>query len=327
LKATSDQHWPCESAHRITVLLDGIKPLTLTLPYPILPNNLKATLRRKEGIVEITATKAVRHLWPEDCARPVQHRWNPDELELWKSNENLSAHLASQFNMDYFINPTGKHDPTDVLCQVRETIRTIFVCATQMGNVLFQLQLKDPNNPNNETAVEWYIRAHPPVHTSPRGFPILLLSAIDNHKAEQLTNQGKWNPHRSAEDFQRIFYSAPVPNGIQFIHLYTAEEVRLIRYILQLNSTKIQPSSWQKKNLPLKEPSPWLATFIRPLYRDGQINENDVIPRSACRNCLKPVINLKRCSACKTVSYCSVECQRADWPSHKPSCVAKTIKK
>ncbi|KAJ7783495.1 hypothetical protein DFH07DRAFT_727660 [Mycena maculata] len=28
----------------------------------------------------------------------------------------------------------------------------------------------------------------------------------------------------------------------------------------------------------------------------------------------------KRCSRCKKTVYCSVECQRADWKSHKPLC-------
>lgn len=156
LKVTTDQRWPCESAHRITVSMDGVKPLTLTLPYPIVPGQLKATLRRKDAIVEITRTKALQVLWPEDCARPEQFRWKPDELELWKSNENLSVYLASQFNLDYLINPTGNQ--TNVLCQVRETIRTIFVNATQRGKVLFQLRLKGPN----ETSADWFIRAHPP---------------------------------------------------------------------------------------------------------------------------------------------------------------------
>ncbi|KAJ7795023.1 hypothetical protein B0H14DRAFT_2921208 [Mycena olivaceomarginata] len=31
--------------------------------------------------------------------------------------------------------------------------------------------------------------------------------------------------------------------------------------------------------------------------------------------CGKPAAN--RCSACKTVSYCSQECQRRDWKTHK----------
>ncbi|KAK6995821.1 MYND-type domain-containing protein [Favolaschia claudopus] len=38
--------------------------------------------------------------------------------------------------------------------------------------------------------------------------------------------------------------------------------------------------------------------------------------------CGKPAIN--RCSACKLASYCSKECQRADWKLHKTQCKAAT---
>lgn len=180
LKVTTDQLWPSDSAHQITVSLDGIKPLTFTLPYPILPDNLKATLRRKDAIVEITATKALKELWPDDFVRPEHLRWNPDELELWKSNENLGVHMASQFNLDYLIIPAGNE--TNVLCQVRETIRTMFVHATQNGNILFQLQFKAPNQ---KTTVDWYIRAHPPARMSPRGVqsfscPPLIVKRLSN---------------------------------------------------------------------------------------------------------------------------------------------------
>ncbi|WVQ75700.1 hypothetical protein IAR50_005330 [Cryptococcus sp. DSM 104548] len=33
-------------------------------------------------------------------------------------------------------------------------------------------------------------------------------------------------------------------------------------------------------------------------------------------------VKLNRCSGCKTLHYCSRECQLADWASHKPECVA-----
>ncbi|KDQ17727.1 hypothetical protein BOTBODRAFT_185817 [Botryobasidium botryosum FD-172 SS1] len=41
-----------------------------------------------------------------------------------------------------------------------------------------------------------------------------------------------------------------------------------------------------------------------------------------CANCrlFKPPKEIKICSGCKTMGYCSKECQRADWKTHKPIC-------
>ena len=39
-----------------------------------------------------------------------------------------------------------------------------------------------------------------------------------------------------------------------------------------------------------------------------------------CAVCGVEVAKLKRCTACKAVSYCSRECQSADWPQHKLKC-------
>ena len=41
-----------------------------------------------------------------------------------------------------------------------------------------------------------------------------------------------------------------------------------------------------------------------------------------CTHCLKKgsMTALRRCTACKSSSYCSKDCQRSDWPSHKQLC-------
>jgi hypothetical protein len=41
-----------------------------------------------------------------------------------------------------------------------------------------------------------------------------------------------------------------------------------------------------------------------------------------CRNTAKGEVKLKTCTACKSVKYCSRECQRAHWKVHKPACKA-----
>ena len=41
-----------------------------------------------------------------------------------------------------------------------------------------------------------------------------------------------------------------------------------------------------------------------------------------CARCLKrgSQTELRRCAGCKSFSYCSKDCQRSDWPSHKRLC-------
>uniref|UniRef100_A0A1I7THV3 MYND-type domain-containing protein n=1 Tax=Caenorhabditis tropicalis TaxID=1561998 RepID=A0A1I7THV3_9PELO len=41
-----------------------------------------------------------------------------------------------------------------------------------------------------------------------------------------------------------------------------------------------------------------------------------------CNYCLTSMVQLKKCSACKKLYYCSLECQRTDWKLHKFECKA-----
>lgn len=39
---------------------------------------------------------------------------------------------------------------------------------------------------------------------------------------------------------------------------------------------------------------------------------------ATCTSCSKPAAN--KCGGCKTLSYCSKDCQSKDWPNHKATC-------
>jgi hypothetical protein len=43
------------------------------------------------------------------------------------------------------------------------------------------------------------------------------------------------------------------------------------------------------------------------------------VRKNVCQHCLKET-SLKRCSRCKSIGYCSVDCQRADWMTHREIC-------
>ena len=71
LKATGidEQRWPCQSSHHLIVSLDGVKPLTVTLPYPILCDNVQATLCQEFGIIDVIADPPI--LFGRMSARPL----------------------------------------------------------------------------------------------------------------------------------------------------------------------------------------------------------------------------------------------------------------
>ena len=297
------QRWPCKSSHRITVSLDGVKPLTVTLPYPLLVETLKATLCQKDCVVEVVTAKAVNDLWPEDVIRD-QFRWQSEILERCTDVKWIVRHLESQFHPSTIVRGVLKGVPGDLLTQIRSLIRYMFFMAVQEKKMFMELRSK--GSPDTK---EWLIRTHLPVRISPRGAPVLLLSALDQSQIADPT------PQIQAK-LKRILCDGDVSRTFEIAFL-TTEAAQLFRYILLFNSTKIQPINWQKKNLPQGGDSPYLATFLQPLYYDGEIQAPHIV--GGCRLCGKPHAQ-KKCGRCLVAPYCSVECQRAHWPTHKLSC-------
>lgn len=49
--------------------------------------------------------------------------------------------------------------------------------------------------------------------------------------------------------------------------------------------------------------------------------ESKIISKRKCEYCCMELPDLKKCSRCKSVHYCSVTCQKDDWADHKKVCV------
>jgi hypothetical protein len=317
---------------------DNIEPLSLSFPYPILVDDIHATLHRKDHYVNLVLKKALWEPWPCEC-RPanscvLDNVFDPERLKSWKeenfqttlsspSFHTLDIHLRSQYNFRHLENPSLLLDKSP-LNIARDVVRALFLNPSHCVRI----------QRINASIPDWYLRVHHPALTTPNGSPALLVSAFDFRLAEKLTTDGKWNKKKYAENFSRVFPDYD-PEKMMTIEIENVEQSQFLRFVLRLNSTKIVPSIWQKKNVTLGDDSPWMATFISPLYIDcpfhevescdaftstrstarGMANDN-----SCCNACQKVPENLKRCSRCRTAVYCSVECQRQHWAQHKKAC-------
>ena len=314
------------------------------MPHPFLVDQIHATLHRKDRTIVLVLKKGLLEPWPYEFQSNNSSKWVQHHLKPWEEKDkdgknslnNLALHLNTQFDLSQLSSPDFLLGTCDPLTEVRNIIKSLFVNSALNGRHTFRIQQKGSSPLTDH---DWYVRAHPPVRTSPTGSPVLMLSAVDHRLAQNMENEGKLDGQKAAEDFFRIMMEAG--NGFVNITMDTQKEAELFRFILRLNSTKVLPSAWQSKNILLGEDSPWIATFVSPLYVDsispafpsvaGEVvktpTRNRPIERSigvkdkvCCAVCNKIPQNLKRCSRCRSVSYCSVECQRADWTRHKSLC-------
>ena len=194
------------------------------------------------------------------------------------------------------------------------------------------LKAPAPGQTLSSTANEkplFFIRAHPPILSSPFNGPMILLSVLDCRLSEKLVKKGHLKEKKAKEDFERIFHTRNKMATPMILRTNTEDSTSLLRYVFRLNSTKMKPSSWQEENLPLGKCSPYLATFLSPLYLDhfpkfpakGLDSSDQGSEQFSCAGCgKKSSIAMKRCSRCKTMTYCSTECQKTDWKKHKLVC-------
>lgn len=303
--------------------------MSLCFTHPFLVDDIDATLHPAEKSIRLVLKKALCEPWPfHFLAMP---KWNVEHLTPLKANgqRQLNA-LNTQFICQVSTPMESTTRPSITPLQdVRRLIANLFFLDTEVNIIVFAV--KNPSKPL------WGFHIHPPLLTTPSGCPMLLLSALDYDLADKLIGKGKLEENQFQEHVQNFFRQKM--NAVRF-QIFGEKTADLLRYLLRLNSTKITPTPGQTGNLPLGGNSPFLTTFLTPLYldfittADREIKDNrkdfasieiffgaPAVNPDRCARCgIQSGKALKHCSKCKIVFYCNAECQRADWKNHKMAC-------
>lgn len=247
------------------------------------------TLRRPDRLIKVLLKKALNEPWP--CHFSEKPKWKVDNFKSWNSKEShldtthlLMLHIGAQKIGESLENlfetirlvHFPKYRLLPPLEIVRNAIENMFTAAFDCGEYFCVSKVPAPRTSaeflsgamgiENQESL-FTIRAHLPVLISPFGSPMLLITILDECLSKKLIEKGHLKKKQAEEDFQRIFCGKKKNNPK--ILWATENSINFLRYVLRLNSTQMEPSGWQENNLPLGKYSPYLATYISPLYLDN----------------------------------------------------------
>ncbi|KAI0761367.1 hypothetical protein BD413DRAFT_607160 [Trametes elegans] len=103
--------------------------------------------------------------------------------------------------------------------------------------------------------------------------------------------------------------------GLSITIKATLLEQKLLLKLFSLNE-KLLPNDFTPEKKASEQQ--YRATVLLPIGPLGFEAIGKLNNKVGCAICGKN--GARRCSQCLTVSYCSAECQRADWPAHKKAC-------
>ena len=239
-----------------------INRTTISLTYPIFVEDIVMDPHQDEGYIDLLLKKALNEPWP--CDFQLGYRTVSSDLKPWKPwmmdfcflptdfIESLGKHLSRQFLKNCPSDPLASR--RDIQFRVRDTIRFLITSSAKYEHLKIISPTRDE---------DWLHLVYKyPILTTPQGMPILITSVYDNKRARLLKKKEKLN--LQATD-QRLMKWLQVEKE-RDMKTDTQEDFELIRLLLHLNATRTIPNKWQEQNLYIGDDSPWLATYISPIY-------------------------------------------------------------
>ncbi|OSD02201.1 hypothetical protein PYCCODRAFT_1411047 [Trametes coccinea BRFM310] len=335
----------------------GSQVQTVAFPVPIAGSQRKVRLARKSSYIEIVVPVALPALGNPDgmninpftvvragstVAAPTMHRLHLDRLPPLDTNNPwlecwLNTHVSSQFSLRESKMKRGEL-PADTLAQVKDTIYSMMLRSVgHLGNPVRRVfALRD--NTSNDSDTIFFVKdlrydlcSHTAVcdafvlplfpelmETLTPWFGPLINSDISNSRLHDAESRA-W----------KQLLPALVERCRTWTHGTNCEYVVKGRIPLSLEVNGGDPlcSCGRGKNVEgMREVELWrpFAPFVTRIALSPLFAVPYLEPGKYCKKCGKVGKGiLKSCGGCKEVFYCSKECQKADWASHKIDCAGR----
>eukprot|EP01116_Phalansterium_solitarium_P021128 TRINITY_DN6467_c0_g1_i1.p1 TRINITY_DN6467_c0_g1~~TRINITY_DN6467_c0_g1_i1.p1 ORF type:complete len:349 (+),score=94.98 TRINITY_DN6467_c0_g1_i1:1036-2082(+) len=252
-----------------------------------------------------------RHASPEDLGGNVAFISNVFYNEL--SKRELGRLSCLKAGCGYFMSMDT--DEFYLAAQLREAVRVLAQRGCDAGTCRMRLLFKEPTieyaPPDELNSVSCIMRCHP-------DHPFRLAAPMMAGSHPLLVD-----PTRRIE-------------GCNDVHVFGRSELEMwhMSFVRRNIASKLENVSNRQNYQGVSE---FLARFESWTPADGVLHPHPVLGRlfthvrtvpnhfdvppfsQLCAVCCRSDAT-KRCGRCKTTKYCSLECQKLDWPRHKPSC-------
>ena len=223
----------------------------------------------------IVLKKSIDNPWSSDFIT-TGVKWDIEKFKPWGEGVSeelvLNQHLLTQWPLhqeDFekvLDTLSNDHCPSSPLEEVRKIVTQAMSISATSDRYCFAIV--DHRNPDKFPAL--FLRVISPLRCSPLGAPILAVTVADEELACSLIMGNYLDSEQHHRDHLRILFDGKtVGNSCCYLHYYSDEGLSLLCYMLRLNSIKMEPTLWQSKNFPNSKCSPWLATFLSPLYSEN----------------------------------------------------------